>query len=166
MSDYQLPASIVAEFADLARRLATQERGVLAPHCELRRTANQTIPTGAQTSVVQQSVIEDTTSMFDAANGRIRINTAGIYIATFSAYWVDAAAGRRFGFLMRNGSTIARESRVPNGDNPQAAVTAVRRYAAGDFIQGAVYQNSGANLDIVNDVGNASVILTATYIGR
>lgn len=119
--------------------------------CRVTRSAVQSIPDNAVTTVAFDAEEFDTDGMHSTvtSNSRITINTAGFYIVGFNGLLAGAADyTRTFAILIANGSTeIARSSfgNLPISTTPQLDVTTVDQFDAGDYIEVQVYQDNTVN---------------------
>lgn len=123
------------------------------PCCQVFRDSRQIIPNNILTAIEFDEEKYDTDGMHSAgAKTRITFNTAGVYLVTLSCTWQPNATGYRFAQIRKNGvDIIAFDSR-----DRQESIAAVghnlacqESFAASDYIETMVRQNSGGNLQIL-----------------
>lgn len=129
------------------------------------RTAVQSISTGVWTAINLDSETNgyDDNTMHDTSTNpsRITIQTAGRYSCYWQVIFAGNATGVRAMAIRLNGTTF-----ISNNDchgpstNPLGLNCMVTmNFAANDYIEGLVYQNSGGNLDVNNTAQ------TSPYLG-
>lgn len=175
---YATPRTWVAGDVLTAAQLNQDVRdnvGFLAnpPACRVYHNSNQSVNDNTLTLVAFNSERYDTNAMHDPVtnNGRITINTAGLYIVTFNGRFPAAADYEVADCHLRlNGSTyIANNS----GGRSKAAsadllfgLTTVYKFAAADYIEIQVHQDNTANTARnLEAQGNYSPEFSATWIG-
>ncbi len=129
--------------------------GIGADRCGLARTVNQSYGTGVYTKTTFDAAnsIErfDPTNMHDPAVNptRITIATAGTYLVVgWSGSFGASAVGERIlALLVNNTTTIAdvREGANPGTVN-DLSCSQIWAFAAGDYVELSLYQNSGGAL--------------------
>jgi hypothetical protein len=143
--------------------------GIPAVRVEQARTDDQTIPNaGNGQNIAFGTEIFDTDGMFDpAANTRITFRTAGVYVVTGAARWLENANGvRTIGLIPEDDflQFLAADTRNNNGTQPvRQSVSAVACFPANSFIVLRAIQNSGGNLNIDN-ADSPQVHLAATWV--
>lgn len=121
----------------------------------LRHSGLQSIPNAALTLLAWDTEDVDTDVMHNpAANTRITFTTPGLYAVGFVTDFYNNATGWREGRIRHNGGgTYLATTMLPNNGASQDAifpVTTLYRFAALDFIEAMVYQNSGGALNFNN----------------
>jgi hypothetical protein len=116
--------------------------------CSISRAANQSIGTGAGTAISFDTQTTDTDDFFAPTSTTVTIPSGlgGLYAVFFSVAW-GASPGTtpQIGLGGTFGSRYMHSP--PSGISNAATISTVRQYAAGDTIQGLVYQNSGGNVN-------------------
>lgn len=149
------------------------------PHCVVRRNANQTIANATWTDIsfdtlvpegdvpVGQGMASYAADMFSATGTKVKIRVPGVYVGVATWYWGSNGSGRRIANLLRNTGVVCRDERATTGSNPGGVLTAVRRCVFGDTWGFQLWQDSGGNLDVINDFsGGASPAMSVTWIGN
>ncbi len=126
--------------------------------CRVFHDANQSILSGVQTVLAFNSERFDTDAMHDNVtnNSRITINTAGKYIVACQIRWaVAATADMRLLTITLNGVTTI--ANLPTGIEVYSnviqyaqALTTMHDFAAGDFLEAEVLQDSGGALNVTS----------------
>jgi hypothetical protein len=144
--------------------------GIPAVRVEQARTAAQTIANGGNgQNIAFGTEIFDTDNMFDpASNTRVTFRTAGVYVVSGAARWLENAAGVRTIGLIPNDDFLqfrAADTRNNNGASQPVrhSVSTVACFPASSFIVLRAIQNSGGNLD-VNNADSPQVHLAATWL--
>lgn len=139
--------------------------------CRVTRAGVQSIPNSVQTAVAFDEERSDTDGMHSTVtnNSRITINTAGFYIVGFNGTMASTSLYTRvFAALRINGTTeIARGPNVDTtaaAQEPHFAVTTMREFSVGDYIEVLVFQTSTAARDL-NAVDERSPEFWAARIG-
>lgn len=106
----------------------------------------------------------DTDSMHSESTNTSRITfaTAGVYLISGWVYWSGNAAGERRVNVKINGTSfIAQDERSTNQDDWfSQPYTAVWKFAASDYVEIEVNQNSGADLNVLKG------FFSATYVAQ
>lgn len=138
------------------------------PRVYVYRNTDQLVGNNAVSNVVWTAELYDTDNFWSAgAADRLIIPSGlgGLYLVTFNPIWDINATGGRYSQVMKNGAAVG--SPVNQGGSAswytQACNTVVVPCVPGDYIQGAVYQSSGAGLNLKASV--YSMVMTATRIG-
>lgn len=120
------------------------------PACRVYNSANESIASGAPTTVTFDTELFDTDSMHSTVSNtsRITINTAGVYIVTFHGYF-QAAADYTEAYVdfYKNGnlaSTGQSHSATTTSGAPRIFNADEFKLAVGDFLEAKVFQVNGA----------------------
>lgn len=142
------------------------------PACGVTHSANQSITDNTETTVAFDTERFDTNAMHDNVtnNSRITINTAGVYIVTFTGRFATAADYDLVTFRLKLNATtnIGVHSQRGTGLNTfqQFTVTRTYKFVVTDFVEATVYQdntaNAARNLELL---GNISPEFTACWVG-
>lgn len=119
------------------------------PACRVFSSANQNILTATDTTITFDSERFDTDTMWVVGSPtRITCNTAGVYIVTFCMTWSANASGDRKIRVRLNGSTLIVSDERSSGQNDpfDHSTSTLYKFAAGDYIEAYVGQNSGVTL--------------------
>jgi hypothetical protein len=149
--------------------VTTLNNNTLPPMCQMVLTPNQVIGTGTNTNLTSSSFNYDTDSMSSTAN-QITINTAGIYLVSFSMFWPTNATNQRVATVIVSNTGSA------SGNNGYAysyapgsgtsgftmANSCLVSLTAGQYLNLQVFQASGSSLT-VNSTGLA--YLQAAWVG-
>jgi hypothetical protein len=126
------------------------------PRCRATRTANQSMPQ-SQTAITLPTEDIDTDAFHSTSvdTSRITIPTGlgGDYMISAVATWESNATGWRQLVLLKNGSSINSEGvtqTAVSGITTRQSFTVMLPLVAGDYIEAAANQNSGANRNITN----------------
>lgn len=128
------------------------------PMCKLKVNATQSLPNGTDTMVTFGASDFDTDTMgTTGASARITINTAGVYLVTYSVgFAAGTPGGGRFVTIAKNGTGSALNA-TGFGWNGAAGSTSLQSMvtnavtlslAATDYLQINAWQSSGGNLNI------------------
>lgn len=125
------------------------------PTCAVYRSVVQTIPSGPTQLVGFNLERWDTDSMHDNVtnNTRVTMNTAGVYVLSASVKWEgNASNDRRIEFRI-NGSDLicSDEVAIQQADDFNQSIATIWKFAAGDYVELQVKQNSGVDLDILTE---------------
>lgn len=129
------------------------------PSARAYASAATAVATATWASIALAAELHDTGGLHDTVtnNTRITIVTPGLYLVTGHVTFGASTAGtRRISELRLNGSTvgdqnstIAREETTPGGSaNLTHSLAGIKYLNAGDFVELAVYQDSGASMNI------------------
>lgn len=131
-------------------------------------TSTQTVGTGTNSTAVFQTVDYDTSGnlIANTSNGTLTANLTGIWIVSFGVRWntVASTSERAIG-IFRNGNVndrVTGANGFGSGYNVLICTTALRM-AAGDYIQGLLWQGTGANL--ATNISFEPCQLVAAYVG-
>lgn len=119
----------------------------------VRRTANQIIANGTDTTPAWDTETYDEIGVWDPATpGRFTIIEASLYVVTCNVKWEAAAAGSRGVYLRKNAAEIiANQTGAPAptaGYTTSQQVFIYDKFVAGDFIEARVIQSSGGPLEL------------------
>jgi hypothetical protein len=133
--------------------------------CDLRKTANQTIANATTTKITFDSENFDTNGFHDNAtnNTRITIPTGfgGKYLFSFISSFENNSVGFRSIIFYVNGVEAENISRLANSGTIFVSQSSLfLNLNAGDYVEFAVYQNSGSTISI--NAGTASQNLAST----
>lgn len=142
------------------------------PACRVYHNANQSFADAGLAGVSFNSERYDTASMHDTVtnNGRITLNTAGLYLVTLDGHF--AAAGdytEVYGFIRLNNTTYIAQggpgAATAGGLNVGFNVATVYKFAANDFVTAdAVQNNTGGAARNLLASGNYSPEFSATWL--
>jgi hypothetical protein len=124
--------------------------------CRVYKAADQTITTGIQTAVNCDSERFDSDAFHDTVtnNTRITIPTSfgGYYLIGGGVSWAANATGYRYVGVRVNGTDIIDLDRNPAGNSgtqtTELEVCTLYQFAAADYAEMIVAQNSGGNLNV------------------
>lgn len=139
------------------------------PRVAVTRATVQSVGNASVSSVVWTAETYDTDNFWTAGGAANRLTIpaglGGVYLVTFSPIFNINATGARYAAVMKNGLGAGSPANSGGfaGWYVQLCVTAVVVCVPGDYFEGAVYQSSGAALDLKGDVYNLT--MTATRIG-
>lgn len=138
------------------------------PSCRAFHSANQSIANSTHTTVALNLEQYDTDTMHDlsVSNSRVTFTTAGKYIVTFNCVWNKNSTGDRMAQVRKNGTDIlALDSKRTGGADLLVGHCLVVQdsFAATDYVEGRVFQTSGAALLLLQD--SYSPFLAATRVG-
>lgn len=141
------------------------------PACRVYHSATQSLPDVTDTIVAFNSERFDTNTMHDTAtnNSRITINTAGVYVVSFTGE-VESAADYVYvySYFRLNGATLIAISPISRvgAFGIYTSLSTVYKFAAGDYVQVLIRQDNTANVARnLAAVGNYSPEFAATWIG-
>lgn len=125
--------------------------------CRVYRTSTQSIPNAAWTSLAFDSERYDTDGMhaLSGNTGRITFKTAGKYIVGGNTQFVKHATGRRDVAIINQAlNHIALQALMPVTViiNSTFSIATMYSFAVNDWIELKVYQTSGGNLNIQNNL--------------
>lgn len=135
---------------------------------QLTQSAAQSIPNAALTAInFNQHPVLDSSFAHDNAtnNSRLSVTETGIYLFIANVGFAGSITGIRSFQLRKNNSAVFAISQQPNlGALFQTVgnVVGMAALSANDYVELIVYQDSGGNLNVVND--SSSVLLNAVRI--
>lgn len=149
-----------ANITDL-RPFATQP-----PACRVYHNTTQSLTTAVETPLAFNTERYDTDNMHDTvtANGRITINTAGLYVVGLSVGYAANATGVRYTSIRTAAGTgyyfqDVRAAAPALGTN--VCIGGVIKLAVGDILTAYAYQTSGGNLNV--QLGTATDFSAADF---
>lgn len=153
-----IPATVVTgEFVDAAdwnAMVETFQFLASPPGCRVYHDTTQSVSDITETTLSFNQERFDVGGMHSTSSNtsRITINTAGVYVVSFSCEFASAIDYLCLYSLCRlNGTTVIGRSptyRHDSGDGSSAATSFsfLHKFAAADYIEVRVYQNNGANV--------------------
>ena len=126
----------------------------------------QDMTTGLIQVVALDSERWDNDTMHDAStnNERLTATTAGTYLIEGHIEWEANTTGRRILYLYFNGVIRKFEEKLPIATATTQQISDVFQMAATDYVNLAIFQNSGGNLNILSTAWRTPE-LTMTRIG-
>jgi hypothetical protein len=156
----KITASKLNTLRDSLRWLGlTTGGGTPAPYCNVFRTGALSPATATFTIVSFDAEVDDTDSMHDLVTNPSRViaQTAGEYLMTYGVVFAANATGRRVAQLQKNSGGTAGVNTFSVINVPTSPVgsfgvtgTATQRFAAADYVEMFIEQESGGALAIVN----------------
>lgn len=126
-----------------------------APACRVRNSANLVIANGALTALTFDSERFDNAALHSTSSNTSRITIptgwAGVLVPSVTVEWAANAAGHRGVVLLVNGADRIADLEVPSIGAivmSQTLTAPPWKFAAGDYVEVQVYQNSGGNLAV------------------
>lgn len=142
---------------------------IVPPACRVYNSANLSIGNGSFSALTFNSERYDTDSMHSTSvnTSRITMATAGIYHYGCTVYFATSGTGYRTIRVMLNGTTSLGYVELPPPSATGCGLYLAGDYAfaANDYIEFQVYQNSGGALNALAG-GNYSPEAWATWRGR
>ena len=135
------------------------------PAAHVTRTGPQSIPDNVETALQFDSERYDTAAMHDNAtnNSRMTAPVPGIYAVTAQIDWAfDVDPGRELS-IRRNGGTAVAFAREGADNVTLQQVTTQIKLQAGDYIEAIVFQESGADLNVLTQ-GEYSPELSMAWV--
>lgn len=132
--------------------------------CAVSRGTDQSINSGGATTSVQFSAADievGAASWDETANTRITLAAAGIVNITGQASWDTAAGGYRIVGITKNGSGHYAEQVIPGGTYVTECGSDKLAVVSGDYLEMAVFQNSGAPLNLLTA---GRIAMSAEYV--
>ena len=133
------------------------------PFGSMRNSGPQSIPSTTATQVTSLNISDGLEGGMAWSNNRFTVPKAGVYNVTARVSWQQNATGLRIFYIRKNGNTIG-------SVNSSAMSTAFTMTGslnlsmnAGDTVELAVWQSSGAALNIVHNAGDTG--LTIAFLG-
>lgn len=138
------------------------------PACRVYHNANQSVANGAVAYLSFNSERYDTDSMHNTVtnNGRITFNTAGLYHVFAQIVFASNVTGVRAIEIRRNGGNniILNTVQATSAFNTRMGISTIWKFAAADYIECGVFQNSGGALNAEFNA-DYSPEFGATWIG-
>lgn len=118
-------------------------------YCFATKSASQSINNTTGTTITLNTY-ETNDSAMSTTSDRITITTAGQYLVCGQVQWASNGTGSREAFIRVNGSTIFIDTIVvPNAsDLTSVTLHTIKTFAANDYIEIRVYQNSWGALNV------------------
>ena len=138
------------------------------PSARVYNSANISIPNNTVTVLTFNSELLDTDNIHDTATNpsRLTCKTAGLYAIYGNAQFAAHATGARSVLIRLNGTTFIAEAVAGSAGIIQSPpVSTQYPLEVGDYIELAVWQNSGGSL-AVNYVDAYTPVFGMTYLGR
>jgi len=143
------------------------------PACRIYRATNQSIPDNVETAISFSNARWNTDNMWTVGSPtRVTINTAGLYVITFTAL-VESAGDYAlvFGNLRVNGTShllIGPTLRTTGiTTTPAVFASTIWKFAVADYVEATVQQDNTTNVARnVIPFENGSPELAVTWIGR
>ena len=143
-------------------------RSGIVPSARVYNSANISIPNDTVTVLTFNSELLDTDNIHDTATNpsRLTCKTAGLYAIYGNAQFAAHATGARTVLIRLNGTStsIAAATAGSAGRNQSLPVSTQYPLEVGDYIELAVWQNSGGSL-AVNYVDAYTPVFGMTRIG-
>lgn len=121
------------------------------PSCRANRTTNLSVASSTTTYVAFDAADSwDTDSFHSTSTNPTRLTVpaglAGKFLIIASLEWPDHSTGWRDMIVLANGVSTLAASRSAGTPYPISQLTTIEQLAAGDYLELAVWQNSGATL--------------------
>jgi hypothetical protein len=142
----------------------------IPPMCRAYLSTSTNISNNTVTSVSFDSENYDTDTMHSTSSNtnRITFTTAGVYALSAACKWATAAGGVRQIVFRLNGTTdlsVASQASNGGGNNTDQQLSVQYSFAANDYVELRVYQDSGGTVAIRGDVTNG-VWVAAALLGK
>jgi hypothetical protein len=126
------------------------------PMCRAFNSAATTTTNGVEAAIPFDSESFDTDSMHDTGvnNTRITFNTTGVYAVGGNLSWASNATGTRHLEIKLNNTTylaVGNVLSVGASFNTRMVASTLYKFAANDYVELRVFQDSGGNLDVLAD---------------
>ena len=137
--------------------------------CAVSKTANQSIANATYTAVTFDAEGYDTDAIHDNSTNNTRFTIpagkGGKWLITGVLTFASNTTGFRFVRLYKNGAGFNNPVGVApvNGDTTQAVISYIVNFAAADYLELYVYQNSTGALNLVG--GSEGSQIQFTYLG-
>lgn len=161
------------QFQKLAHKL---EMELASPYARVELTANETISNNSQTAVPWDRAYNDDAEEWDpygfwvsgsATRLSVPAGLAGVYVIQFGGVWEADSTGLRRLNITKNGTATEhgewKELNPSGSSQARGNVVTILPMDDGDYVEALVYQNSGGDLDVVN---NTNTTFRMTKIGR
>lgn len=131
----------------------------------MRKSTAQTIATAAFTELNWASRTDTAAVGMTLGSAGITVVVPGVYSVTGNIVWSANSAGNRHSQLLKNGVVISQADSCVNLPSQlvRQSASGITQCAAGDVLNIAGYQNSGAGL--ATDVASGACVISATWIG-
>jgi len=130
-------------------------------------SANLTIPTSSSQVLTFNNERFDVGEMHDPAGSRLRAPIAGVYVVAGNVNFSGATGvGQRRIEIRRNGEVIVASVQVEatSVNQTHLAISKVIQLAAGDYLELLAFQNSGADLAVLQE-GQFSPDFNIVWVG-
>lgn len=121
----------------------------------IRATSGQTLSTGTETTVLFNSEQYDNEAGYSTSTGIWTVGRSGLYLVTALVIFDANGTGRRDATMYLNGTTdiVAQDRKITSSASVNIPLVLSRwiSLAATDTLRVRAFQNSGGDLDIVND---------------
>ena len=137
--------------------------------CAVSKTANQSIANATYTAVTFDAEGYDTDAIHDTVTNNTRFTIpagkGGKWLITGVLTFASNTTGFRFVRLYKNGTGFNNPVGVApvNGDTTQAVISYIVNFAAADYLELYVYQNSTGSLNLIG--GSEGSQIQFTYLG-
>lgn len=165
------PRSGMIYFNSVLRNTRIWDGSAWVPHfdpiaAKQYNTVLQTVGTASFATMVHNTSVYDTDSIFSSNIYTVPTNGGGVYIVQGAVTWVANATGHRNLVIRVNGSTRVQNSLVaiPGAFSTRCNVFADMKLSAGDTVDIRIWQNSGGNLNTVPGIQN--VWSSMRYVGK
>jgi len=120
---------------------------------KVTKSADQTIPNSTSTIITWDQEDYDTDGMHDNVTNpsRITIKTAGKYSIMAQFEWASNSTGKRIIDIVKNSVVSGKANYLASG-NSQHTISFVDAFAVDDILEVRVFQDSGGNLDFLNNI--------------
>lgn len=143
---------------------ATALEFITPQHVRVTRATDFSIPSNTTTIIPYTSTQYDTNGLWvSTANTRLTAKVAGYYQCFAFILFTGNSTGARSIHITKNGVRQVAQSAVPNVDLLNLNISIVVYLAVNDYIEGTVFQSSGAALIII--AGNGAPTLGMSLIG-
>jgi hypothetical protein len=123
------------------------------PSLRVQLSVVQSVPNATTTTLLWNTVSEDTDSGYNSGTGLYTVVTPGLWLFSARANWASNATGVRDIQMQLNNGIIAESSGPSNGDpggQGRNSISWVGRLNANDVLQVTVFQTSGGALNFVS----------------
>ena len=139
----------------------------MTPAFSAHRNSNFSAANETTVIIVYDDEEWDTDSAYDTSNGRFTVPSgkAGKYMFYASTRNATSTDTTRFVITLRKNGTSFAQTNNNNGDEESTIVTAVADLAVGDYVDSAIYQNTGATKTIFGDSSDKTKFFGFRLIG-
>ena len=170
--DYTLDEFVVRDASANKRFRMLRSNGFVisdnAARCKVYNSANQSITTATATVLTFDTEDYDNDTMHSTVSNtsRITLTTGGRYLLMGKVQFASNATGTRRVRIVLNGITVLAEVQVPasNVGVVTLPILTVDTFAAADYVELEVYQDSGGALNAVRNASYTNYFL-AEYLG-
>lgn len=127
--------------------------------CKVTKSADQTITNSTSTIITWDQEDYDTDGMHDNVtnNSRITIKTPGKYSIMAQFEWASNSTGKRIIDIMKNSVVLGKANYLASGSS-QHTISFVGSFVVDDILEVRVFQDSGGNLDFLNNITYFEVV--------